>query len=175
MALVFFQASKSCVLIGSAQSRNRYPDSQTNSNSGILRQIEKWERTDFKASSPEVLASKGLSTWLSRGANPGLKRTCNAFGAWKLSSKKYWGRIICSKIWIWDFQAGVNFSSFPTLQRILAISEDFVGCHSREFGRGGLLGVKARDVAKHLQHMGQTPTCLIHNANSARFEKTWFR
>lgn len=42
--LWFFPGKHSCILIGIAQNRNRYPDSQTNSNSGILRHIEKWER-----------------------------------------------------------------------------------------------------------------------------------
>lgn len=55
MASDLFQASDSCTLLGTPQNRNRNPDSQANSRSGIFDAgRDGRERFDLKTSSPVI-------------------------------------------------------------------------------------------------------------------------
>lgn len=123
-----------------------------NSRNGILRYGKVRQGTDWKASSPEVLPSNWLPTWLSRGASPGLESNLcylpEGHWTWKPSSRKL------------GFSSRSDFSLLPSPSKgHLAMSEDIGGCHSR-WGGGftSILWGEAEVLLSILQDPGQLST-----------------
>lgn len=112
-------------------------ETQTRGNftRGILRHREVREGADLKTRSPEVVPRKRLQLGFQEALTPVWRETCSIFWAWKLSSQKYWSRIICIRIWIRDLSSRSVFFLLPhpleniwqCLRTLLAVTAGHVG------------------------------------------------